>query len=245
MAKPVPLRFEKHGNLRLQDSQDFSQYKTMHLVPVVFHEFYTLATEFPLVFVRNSERGDFVPVAMMGLTKEQNLYCQESRWDPVFVPSTFTLAPLSLHRLDDDKGEAVVAIDEQSPLLGEDTGEPLFQATGEYTDYLQQRIDQVIKITRQSLQSRALCDYLASINLFKTRALTFQSSAETTRYEVEGVYTIDEERLDKLGDDEFLELRKRGLIPLLYAHLTSLHQFRRLLRRQDDAERSGTAGFSG
>ena len=100
MSSPVPLSFEKHGKLRLNELRDFTQFATQHLVPVVFQEFYTLATEFPLVFVRNSESGDFVHVAMMGLTKNRNLYCQSPQWTPAYIPASFLLAPLSLVRVD-------------------------------------------------------------------------------------------------------------------------------------------------
>ncbi|MBT8146507.1 MAG: SapC family protein, partial [Gammaproteobacteria bacterium] len=68
MAEPVLLNFEKHGKLLLSECRDFSQFKSQHLVPIVFQEFYPLATEFPLVFVRTSSSGDFVPTALMGLS---------------------------------------------------------------------------------------------------------------------------------------------------------------------------------
>lgn len=240
MTEPVLLSFEKHGKLHLNETKDFTEFKSKHLVPVVLHEFYTLATEFPLIFVRNSESGDFVPVAMMGLTKGKNLYCQTRQWRSEFIPSTFTLAPFSVRRLESDNDDAVIAVDEESPLLSESAGKPMFQANSEYTAYLRKRIDHVVTVTKQSLQTLALSRLLADKNLFRTSPLTFQLNANSTKYEVEGVYTIDEEALAKISDEDYLELRKRGLIPLIYSHLTSLHQFGRLLRLQDQADRKTT-----
>lgn len=236
MAEPVPLSLEKHGKLLLNEPRDFTQFRSQHLVPVVFQEFYGLATEFPLVFVRNSESGDFVPVAMMGLTQGRNLYCQTPQWTPGFVPTSFTLTPLSLARVDSGGEEAVVCIDEDSPLLSESSGQPMFDASGAYTDYLQKRIDHVTLITRQSLQAGALCQLLAEKQLLRTRPLSLQESATAPKYEVEGAYTIDEEALEALDDKEFLALRQRGLLPLIYSHLTSLQQFGRLLRLQTLAD---------
>ena len=74
-----PLSFEKHGKLRLVEQTDFSDHREENLVPVVFQEFSALATEFPLVFVRNKKTGDFMPSALMGLDKGVNLYCQATR----------------------------------------------------------------------------------------------------------------------------------------------------------------------
>ncbi|MFN3238193.1 MAG: SapC family protein [Pseudomonadales bacterium] len=238
MADPVPLSFDRHGKLRLSEISDFTQFSTQHIVPVVFQEFYELATEFPLVFVRNSESGDFAPVAMMGLTQGRNLYCQTSNWALSFIPTSFTFAPLSLRRSTSGADQAVACIDEESPLLSESVGEPIFNAAGNYTDYLQQRIDRLALVTRQTLQTNSLCQLFAEKKLLKTRPLSLQSSANTTRYEVEGVYTIDEEALEALDDTEFFALRQRGLLPLIYSHLTSLQQFGRLLRLQTHADQA-------
>jgi hypothetical protein len=241
MSEPVLLSFEKHGKLRLGEEKDFTQFKSQHLVPVVFQEFYALATQFPLIFVRNSNTGDFVPAALMGLSKGKNLFCQQPQWQAAFVPTSFTLAPLSVHRLQPDSNEAVIAIDEKSNLLSESVGEPLFQADGDYTAYLQKRIDHVVNVTRQSLQALALCRFLAEKKLFRSRTLNFQYSDTSPKYELEGVFVIDEEALEKLGDEEFLELRRRGLLPLIYSHLTSLHQLSRLLRLQHQSDRQAAS----
>jgi hypothetical protein len=232
MAEPVPLSFEKHGKLLLSELRDFTLFSSQHLVPVAFQEFYGLATEFPLVFVRNSESGDFVPAAMMGLTSGKNLYCQSPQWTPGFIPSNFTLTPLSLARAGSDEDEAIVCIDEDSPLLSESVGEPMFDSEGAYTEHLQKRIDQLLTATRQFLQANALCKLLANHHLLRTRPLSLQQSINTTRYEVEGVYSIDEEALEALSNEDFLILRQRGLLPLIYSHLTSLQQFGKLLRLQ-------------
>jgi len=236
MADPVLLSFEKHGKLRLSDSRDFTQFKSQHLVPVVFQEFYSLAAELPLVFVRNSETGGFLPVAMMGLRKGSNLFCQNSSWQQPFLPSSFTLAPLSLHKLQSDTDDAVVAIDEESKLLSESVGESLFQSNGEFSNYLQKRIDQIVTVTKQSLQAVTLCQFLADKNLLKTGLLALQYDDSSPRYEVEGVYTIDEDMLEKIADEEYLELRRRGLISLIYSHLTSLSKFKRLLLLQNQVD---------
>lgn len=241
MSDPIPLSFEKHGKLRLNELRDFRQFASQHLVPVVFQEFYRLATEFPLVFARSSESGDFVPVAMMGLTKGRNLYCQSPQWTPVFIPASFMLTPLSLVRVDNEKMEAVICIDDDNPLLNESSGEPMFEADGSYTEYLQKRIDHVTEVTRQSLQTSALCQLLVEKQLLRTRPVSLQQSANSTRYELEGIYTIDEEALERLDEQEFLTLRQRGLLPLIYSHLTSLHQFDRLLRLQTAADQQGMA----
>ena len=236
MSQPVLLNFEKHGNLRLREPREFTKHKAENFVPIVFQEFYSLATEFPLMFVRNKKTGDFVPGAMMGLKKGMNLYCQTSEWQPNFVPNSFTLTPLSVSRLDPQNNEADVAIDEQSSLLSESEGEPLYQSDGQATNYLKIRMDHAIRVTQQSVQAVSLCRYLAEKNLFTTRTLKLQQTESSPKYEVEGVFVIDEEALENLSDEEFQELRQQGLLPPIYAHLTSLQQIGRLTRLQHQTD---------
>lgn len=241
MSQLAPLNAERHGKLKLRDRQDYQAYAGQHLVPVVFQEFYGLATEFPLVFVRNSEAGDFVPVAMMGLKQGINLYCQTSDWRAGFIPVGFTVGPLLVTRLESESEPAEISLNEDSELLDESLGEPLFTDSGEQTEFLQKRIEKVMNVTRQTLQARALCKFLADQNLLKQRQIRLQYSPDSPRYEVEGVYIIDEEKLESLSDQEFLTLRQRGLIPLIYAHLTSLQQFGRLSRLQAEADKAAIA----
>ena len=245
MPEPTALNFEKHGKLRLSNCKDFTQHKSQYLVPVVLHEFFTLAADFPLVFVRNSNSGDFVPAALMGLRKGVNLFCQTPEWPATFIPSTFMLPPFSALRVQADTDEAVIAIDEESDLLSTSVGELMFDADGKYTPYLQKRIDQVIEVTRHSLQSLNLINYIAKMNLLKTGTLTLQFNASAHKYELEGVYTIDEEAVQKLNDEEYLELRKRGLLPMIYSHLTSLHQLTRIIRLQQKLDQDEDSAAPG
>lgn len=244
MSEPAALNFEKHGKLCLSNCKDFTQHKSQYLVPVVLHEFSTLATDFPLVFVRNKDTGDFVPTALMGLRKGVNLFCQTPEWPATFIPSTFMLTPFSAHRVS-DTDEAVIAIDEKSDLFSTSVGEPLFHADGKFTPYLQRRIDQVIEVTAHSLQSLNMCKYIAELNLLKTGTLSLQYNASAPKYELEGVYTIDEEAMQKLEDAEYLELRRRGLIPMIYSHLTSLHQLTRIIRLQHKLDQEEGSAASG
>ena len=65
MSNVTPLHNEAHKSLKVIESQDFSRFKDQHLIPLVVQDFGTVATEFPIVFVKNNDSGQFVPVALM------------------------------------------------------------------------------------------------------------------------------------------------------------------------------------
>ena len=46
---------------------------------------------------------------------------------------------------------------------------------------------------------------------------------------ITGCYAINEERLNNFSDAKFLEVRQKGYLPAMYAHLISLSQIERLV----------------
>ena len=237
MKQIKPLTYEKHGRLGLIEQRDFSGHREENFVPVVFQEFSAMATEFPLVFVRNKKTGDFMPSALMGLDQATNLYCQTPAWQPTFIPTSFTLEPFAVTQLGSSVEDSEIAIDEHSPLLSETTGEKLYLENGLATEYLKAKVENVVKITEQSLQAVEICRYLAEKKLLVSRTLKLQYSEESRKYEIEGIFVIDEQTIKNLPDEEFRELRDRGLLAMIYAHLVSLQQIHRLSRLQDQLDK--------
>ncbi len=235
MGQPVPLTKEKHGNLKVLDSTDFTRYKNQHLIPIVVQDFYTLSAEFPLVFVKN-ETDDFVAVAVMGFKEGVNLYCQTGEWSAHVIPAGFGNAPFSVAILDESGEKLAVCVDEDSPLLSEERGEPLFDEQGEQTEYLKMRMDSVVRVAEQTRQSQSFCRYLASKNLLAPRQLNIQRDQQGKKYVIDGIYTVDEDVLQELPIEEFDKMRKNGLLGLIFAHLTSLNQIKRLSQKQFKAD---------
>ena len=134
MTSIVPLANDKHVKLKVTDSGDYSRYKEQNLIPIVTKDFFTLAVEFPLVFVTHEKPDEFIPVAIMGLRKGQNLYCQSDLWPAQVIPVSFGNAPFSIVRADSEGEQFMVLVDEESPLLNESEGQPIFNENGERTE---------------------------------------------------------------------------------------------------------------
>jgi hypothetical protein len=61
------------------------------------------------------------------------------------------------------------------------------------------------------------------------------ASGDRTR-NVTGCFVVNEEKLNAFDDATFLELRRRGYLPAIYAHLMSLPQIERLVQMRKDKE---------
>ena len=238
MSSPVLMQNDKHANLKATHSGDYTRYKERHLIPIVAQDFFNLASEFPLVFVKNGDSGDFIPVAVMSLREGQNLYCATDQWQAQVVPLSFTNAPFSIARTDAEGDQFAVLIDEDSPMLSETEGEPLFKEGGEKTDYLEQRIDSIVHVSQQVQQTQAICKLLVEKNLLTTSQIQLQHRPDGRTYNIDGIYTVNETVLNELTDAEFLELRDKGLIAMICAHLSSLQQLRRISQMQYEADKA-------
>lgn len=241
MSSPVPLKKDTHAKLKVTESGDFRRYKGMHLIPIITQDFFTLAAEFSLVFVKNGKTEEFIPVAIMGLREGQNLYCQSEQWTAPVAPMAFGSAPFSIARTDPTGEQLIVLVDEESPLLSETKGEVLFKEDGERSEYLERRIEYLVKFAQFSANTQEICKFLADKNLLATQKVQLQHRPDAQRYNIDGIYTINEEALNALPDEDFLQMRKQGLLGLIYAHLASLQQLRRISQLQYEADKANAA----
>ncbi|MEC4727794.1 SapC family protein [Shewanella sp. D64] len=234
MTNISPLNSTVHLNTAIKESKDYRRFAAQSLIPVVVQEFAILATEFPIVFVKNTENGQFTPIAMMGINNNFNLYCQTENWDASVTPIGFSKSPLSLMQTSQNSEEVMVFIDEKSELVTTDEGDKLFDKSGEQTEYLKKRSNALLDLASFTQQTAGITKYFADLNLLTPKQLTVKLSSDSPQVNIDGVYIIDEKALRELKDEEFLTLKSKGLLPLIYAHLTSLHQIARLITKQNE-----------
>ncbi|MBT8146635.1 MAG: SapC family protein [Gammaproteobacteria bacterium] len=241
MTSIVPLANDKHANLKVVESGDYSRYRGQNLIPVVMKDFFTLAAEFPLVFVTQDKPDEFVPVAIMGLRTGQNLYCEGDQWPAQVIPVSFGNAPFNITRADPEGEQFVVLVDEDSPLLSETEGNAIFTEDGTRTEYMEKRIEHLVEVTQQAVLTQNVCRQFRDQNLLVSHQVQLQHRPDGTRFNIDGIHIINEQALNDLSDDDFLTLRKQGLLPLIYAHLSSLQQLRRISQLQYEADQAAKA----
>lgn len=237
MTNIVPLNHQQHAALKVQDKKDFTRFKEQHLIPVVVQDFIPLAAEFPIAFVKNTETGQFTAVAMMGLKPGINLYCQTANWPTEVIPSSFFNYPFSLVKQSEDDDNCFVCIDTDSSMINNDSGQTLFDDKGEQTDYLKARTEHLLDVAARHEQTSGIMQYLANKKLLTLKSLNINLAGEE-KLSLNGLYVIDEKKLEALPDDEFNELRSKGLLPIIYAHLSSMHQIARLAKLQINLSKS-------
>jgi hypothetical protein len=238
MTKYVPLAKDKHAKIKVIESHDYSRYKNQNLIPIVAQEFFSLASEFPLVFVTNQNTQEFMPVAIMGLREGQNLYCGQNSFPAHAIPKSFGNAPFAMAPADENREQFVVMVDEESELLSESEGQALFTEDGEKTEYADNRIENLVQAAQQREQTAQICKLLQDREMLTTHQMQLQHNPSGGLFNIQGIYTVDENKLNELADDDYQELRKLGLIAMIYAHLTSLQQLRRISEMQYETDKA-------
>ncbi|QSX32866.1 SapC family protein [Shewanella avicenniae] len=216
----------KHADLKFK-KPTFAHVANEHLMPVSLHEVMYAATDVPVVFVKaNAESNDFQAVMMLGLKPQQNLRVKDDEWTGTYIPNVLRDYPLAVV-LDPEQTDRVwFGIREESELLSKEEGVALFE-NGEETAALKERREQVLRHFEQDQQSRAVLKFLAEKELLIQQTLTVEVKGE--KRNINGIYLIDERKLAGLSDEDFLDLRKKGLLGPIYSHLTSLNQIPRLV----------------
>src|SRR5436853_1449343 len=112
----VELSRSEHAELRIRADLVEASAASQHLIPIVVSEFRKAATQYPIVFAKNSETGRFAPYVLNGLGVEENLFWSGTELDVAYVPLNVRRQPFFVGT---NAGSAtnVLCIDLDSPCL--------------------------------------------------------------------------------------------------------------------------------
>ena len=222
------LEQAKHGDLKINVG-DFSHVAEQHIVPISLHEISRAATEYPVVFIKNNDTSEYQAVVMLGLKPGQNLSVKDGKWIGLYIPSVVRDYPLGLVINPDVKDKVWIGIRDGVPEVSKTEGQALFDGEKE-TPFLEARKEALITHYEQGQVTIGILGFLAEKDLLISQSLSVDVGGD--RRNINGIYLIDEAKLNALSDEDFLELKKRGLLGPIYSHLSSLHQVNRLARRE-------------
>lgn len=225
MTKIEPLSIDQHSGLKIKPVSGFKHVAEQHIVPIVAHEFAQVGADTPIVFVKHAETGQFQPVAMLGLQPGENLLVKDNRWQGMYIPGIIATWPFRLIANEQDPNKLAVALDVDSESVNEEEGEVLF-VDGKESEFLEQRKKALTAYFEHSQITQAFVQYLAELDLLDEQSLSVDVLGRNIN--LTGLHFVSEKKLNELDDEKFADLRKRGFLHVIYAHLVSLGQIRRL-----------------
>jgi len=227
----VPINQQRHANKKIKEVTGFGFSSNFHIAYVTTHEFVRASAIYPLVFIEDKDKDQFRPVALLGLDAGENLFVDaDGKWQASYIPAIIRRYPFALSQAEGDR--YLVCIDEESELVSETEGTPLFNENGEPTEVIENVKRYLSELQQMDIVTQDFCKFLAAHNLFVPLNMRVRQADKFKN--ISGCYVINEERLNNLSDELFLELRNKRYLPAVYAHLTSLAQVERLVGLKDD-----------
>lgn len=230
-SRPEALRADRHGELGIDLAPDYRFAAKTHAVPLNAIEFGIAARHYPIVFAAGTTPP--AAVAVLGLRQDRNLFVDaDGAWAAdTYVPSYVRRYPFILAR-NDEASEFALCVDRASDKVRAE-GETRFFEGVEPTDAVRKALDFCAAFQRETRESEALMRKITEHDLFAPNAGRF-TLPDGEVLNVNDFSIIDEARVNGLSDEAFLDLRKAGALPVIYAHLWSMRNWADLVRRTAD-----------
>lgn len=222
------LEGARHADLKLRGDATYRFAADTNSIPLAASEFAEAARDYPIVF---SSGSPIVPVAITGLRQNSNLFVDaEGKWaDGVYVPAYARRYPFILVE-NKAAGKLVLCFDETAGHFANGgEGGPLFE-DAKPTELTQNVMNFCTEFQKHYLAAVQLCEVLVAFELLVPRRADVEL-VSGEKLALDGFQMVDEDRLRSLPDEKFLELRHKGVLPLIYLHLSSSNNWRHLINR--------------
>lgn len=239
--EPTLLDTVKHRHLKLASVADHSMTDGMHSCFIAATEIAHAAREFAIAFVRDGQdaggKQRVRPIALLGLTAGENLYLDGTAWGAGYLPAYIRRYPFWAAQLE-GMTEPALLFDAWWHGFSETEGDALYDADGQPSPRLVQAIQFVEAFDVEAQRTDTFCEMLVDLDVLRemSASVTLQDG---TSFALDGLFAVDEARLNALDDETVLKLHRGGALGLIHAHRLSLPNLQTLVDRK--AKRVQTA----
>jgi hypothetical protein len=215
-------------------------FRTLTALPLSFTEFAAACRDYPIAFVSGDAGGSFVPMVVLGLENQQNLFVtRDGAWDgAVYLPAYVRRYPFCMTRVTVDgreQPERVACVEKRAI---SDKGELLYDKNGGPLPVWEERQKLLFEYEADLVRSEEMCRSIARFQLFEPFTMQAVPTGGAP-LSMTGMYRVTEQKVAELGADALRELNQNGALARIYAHLISLNNFARLLDRRAALGRMG------
>ncbi len=230
MSKLIPLSPSEHKDAFIDPARTINDFRTAQVIRLRVPEVGNAGCCFPVLFTKDPQLGVWDISALTSLEPESNLFIGGGRWQGVYSPLAIRTHPVRLAKFD-DKDDVSLAL---RPEDLSESGTQLYDDQGRQTDYLNNIEQALHEDLSGASATQAFCRHLQALELIQPINIKVLYQDASSRI-LEGLYTLDQEKLAALEDSAQLELQKRGYLMAMHSMLTSLFQLNRLIQRHNDS----------
>lgn len=232
-TQPELLNPGDHGKLGLVTPADsYGFVRSVRAVPIAVAEVSSAAKHYPVIF---SSVDSPALLAIMGIENRNLFVGEDGSWEPNrYVPAYFRCHPFALASSDDE--QLAVVIDRAASSVSDSPEVPFYEG-GELTAAIKNRVDFCVTFTGNRRQTAAFCERLKELDLLMPSQITRRQDDGSEGPRVATFAAVDGEKLKKLDDKLVVELHANGMLPAIYAHLSSLENWNYLIYRNEEVLR--------
>lgn len=224
--QPTPLDSRKHGQWGVKRNFGFGFSAQVNAVPINVIEIPQIASFYPIAF---SPDASATPVAIMGLRDNENLFVQpDGNWEQnTYVPAYIRRYPFIFSEIPGAEDQLTLCVDMNEDVVAENGEQKFFEPDGKPSQLSNQALEFCKSYHAAAMQTLEFGKILNASGLLTERSVQVTATGNR-RINFTGFRAVDEKKLSELPDAEFLNLRKEGLLPFIYAHLFSVTQWQRM-----------------
>ncbi len=227
----IPLDRHQHAGLSIVPQRNQAWCGKLGSVFLSAVELAKDCADYPIAFVRETNSGEYLPVALLGLRAQENLFVDgKGQWKPgTYIPADVRRFPFCIAEVpatDGSEPQRLICVqrDQLAP-----SATPYFDAGGEATAAWKPVQDLIEAVESARQQTRTFTRRLEAFGLFTPFDALALPSSGGQQMRLQGLHRVDEDRLNALGAREQKLLMRKGELRAVYAHLLSLENFARLL----------------
>lgn len=228
--RPELLSREMHGEYGINPPQRPYEFcAKVRAIPLVLGEFGIAARSYPIIFHQAKE---MIPLAVVGIVDDVNLFVDDNgNWEQdAYCPAYVRRYPFAIASETGGDRLAIV-IDMAFPWLTPGGQSPFF-VNGEPTAATQQMIEFCKGYESDRRMSGDLLKQLETYDLVTAQQAQYGHPTTNEAIVFANYFGVDEERLAKLPDNKFLEMRRNGLLAIVHAQMWSMANWRQLMQRR-------------
>ncbi|AZG71456.1 SapC family protein [Shewanella livingstonensis] len=232
MKKLTELTPQQHQHLRLANDSAIQFAHQQNIMSVHVSEVSQTACSMPIVFVRDSNNGQWVLTAFTSFDQGSNLFVEQGIWTASYTPTNMQTFPFFLMTSPDNPQSYTIGIDQDHPVFSTTAGQAIFEANSKASLHLSKVKALLEADINNDIHTQQFNQHISKLGLLRPINIVIQHQ-DGTSPSLSGLYTIDEDKLQTLSQETLFELHQQGYLAPLQAMLLSLFQLNVLIKKHN------------
>lgn len=239
-----------HKNLQVVSSYSASLGDNIASSITFITEFAEIQKEYPILFRKLPESGEYQAIVLFGLQEGENLFLVEQDrdwqghmgWAAAYIPSTIARGPFSigLQKQLQQSGEIIVPVihvDMAHPKVTTEGGVNVFLSQGGNSSYLNQ-VSNSLNLIRDGMRlNKPMFDAFQRYELIEDVSIDI-SLDNSDKFKIAGFQTINADKLLTLNGSALEDLNRGGFLQAAYFVVASLNNIQKLVNKKNYRLRS-------